>query len=394
MALAEPVPWPFYAGGEFTEQLTSRTDILGAATGPEQRIRLRPEPHVQLAFDGLAEGDERRWLENLLHQNGDGQWWVPWPMEGQALASTLSLGASTVPIDTRWRHYVAGGHALLVGATPRQCEVVEIDGVTDSALTLVEPTAAAWPAGTRVYPVFLARLAGMIEIPRFTGDAGRYQATFRADEAVAWPSSAGGTTYRSLPVLDVPVEWTADPLDVPERELGTVDNGVSLPFVHDQAGQPRNRIRIQCTARGLEQAAALRSLLYALGGCWGAIWVPSLAHDFRIVANVGNGATTIDVAWAGFSAGALAQNRRDIRITLWNGMQIYRRITNAVQQSSSVERLTLDSAITTGFNAAAVAQVAFLQLCRQEADVNVLRWWTADVVRTTLEFRGEANHGL
>ena len=65
-----------------------------------------------------------------------------------------------------------------------------------------------------------------------------------------------------------------------------------------------------------------------------------------------------------------------------------------MEHSTSVERLTLDSAITTGVNVADVAQVAFLQLCRQEADVNVLRWWTADVARTTLDFRGEARHGL
>src|SRR5690606_40784480 len=129
-------------------------------------------------------------------------------------------------------------------------------------------------------------------------------------------------------------------------------------------------------------------------GCWASVWVPSLAQDLRVVGDVANGATTLDVAWAGFSAAAPAENRRDVRITLRDGTQLFRRITGAVEHSASVERLTVDSAIATGFSAADVAQVAFLQLCRQEADVNVLRWWTAEVVRTTLEFRGEARHGL
>lgn len=394
MALADPVPWSFFAGGEYAEQLAARTDIMPAASGPEQRVQLRPEPRVQLTFDGLAEGDERRWLENLLNANGDGQWWVPWPMEGQVLASPLASGATAIAIDTRWRHYVASGRALLVGADPRQYELVQLDDLTESGLLLVEPTASAWPAGTRVYPAFLARLAGMIEVPRFTGEAGAYRATFQADEAIAWPVAFGGATYRDLPVLDVPVEWSADPLDVPERQLTTVDNSIALPFAYDLAGQPRNRIRLQCTAVGLEAAAGLRSLLYALSGCWASVWVPSLAHDFRVVGNVLLGATALDVAWAGFSLAAPAQNRRDIRITLWNGTTYYRRITGATELSATTERVTLDSALPAAFLAVDVAQVAFLQLCRQEADVNVLRWWTSDVVRTTLEFRGEVAHGV
>ncbi|WP_298580604.1 hypothetical protein [uncultured Luteimonas sp.] len=394
MALADPVPWPFFPGGEFVEQLDSRTDILPAATGPEQRIRLRPEPHVRLTFDGLAEADERRWLENLLNANGDGRWWVPWPMEGQALAAPLSLGGTTIGLDTRWRHFVAGGQALLVGATPRQHALVSIDSLTDEVLELAEPLDASWPAGTLVYPVMPARLDGMLELPRFTGDAGAYQVKWRADAAVAWPAAFGELTYRGVPVLDLPLEWTQDPLDVPERTFTTVDDGLALPFAVDQAGQPRNRIRVACTVQGLEAAAQLRSLLYALGGSWGALWVPSLAHDFRVVGNVLVGATALDVAWAGYSLAAPAQNRRDIRITLWNGTTYYRRITGATELSATTERVTLDSALPAAFLAVDVAQVAFLQLCRQEADVNVLRWWTSDVVRTTLEFRGEVAHGV
>lgn len=394
MALADPVPWTFFAGGEYAEQLDSRTDILRAATGPEQRIKLRPEPHVQLTFNGLAEGDERRWLENLLNANGDGRWWVPWPMEAQALGAPLASGASAIPVDTRWRHFTAGGRALLLGATPRSWELVEIDTLDDDTLTLVDATDAAWPGGTVVVPVFLGKLADVFEIPRFTGEAGGYQAKFRADEAIAWPADAGDVTYRDLPVLSVPLEWTADPVDVPERERAAVDNGLGLPFAVDPVDQPLNRIRVACTVQGLESAAALRSLVMALAGCWAPIWVPSLAQDFRVVTSVVNGATALDVAWCGFSTAPLAENRRDIRITLYDGTSHYRRITEAAELSSTTERLTLDSAIVTGFAAADVAQVAFLQLCRQEADTNLLRWWTADVVRTTLEFRGEARHGL
>lgn len=390
--MSDPVAWPFFAGGEFSEQLDFLTDIMPAGTGPEQRNRLRSTPHLWLGFNGLAEGDERRRLEQLLHANGAGTWWLPWPMEGQPLASTLALGSTVIPVDTRWRHYAAGGRALLVRGLAS--EVVQIESLTTSELVLSNETVADWPAGSVVYPCFRARLDSMIEIPRFTGDAGGYAAKFRNDEPVDWPANAGAVLYRGLPVLDIPVEWTVDPADVPDRALEEVGNEISLPFVYDPVGQPRNRIRLAVTVEGLEHIAMLRSLFYALAGCWSVIWVPSKAQDLRIVANVSNGATTLDVAYVGLGETPLADNRRDVRITLFNGMTVYRRITGVTSPAPGVERLTLDSAIATGFQASSVAQIAFLQLCRQEADTSLLTYWRHDVVRTNLEFRGEAHHGL
>lgn len=391
--MADPVAWPFYAGGEQAVELGWLTDVLPPATGREQRRRLRETPHIWLSFDGLDSGDERRRLEQRLHVNGAGAWWMPWPMQGQTLGATLASGATSIPVDTRWRHYRAGGRALLVGAGGG-AEVVEVDAMDDVSLTLLEPTVAAWPAGTSIYPAFRAVLDGMIEIPRFTGDDGPYSARFLADEPIDWIPPSAALTYRGVPVLDIPTEWTTDPLDAPERDLVRASNEITLPFVYDPVGQPRNRIRIAATARGVESIAGLWDLMYMLAGRAGIVWVPSLAQDFRVVANVSNGATTLDVAATGFSTAPLADNRRDIRIVLANGTSLYRRITAATAPSSGVERLTLDSPIATGFAAANVVQVAFLQLCRQEADTNLLRYWTWDVARTIFEFRGEAHHGL
>lgn len=390
--MSDPLAWGFTVGGEFTERLDHLTDILSAATGPEQRNRLRDTPHVQIGFRGIAEGDERRRLDQQLHANGAGQWWVPWLPEGQALGAALDSGATWIGIDTRWRHFVAGGHALLVRGD--ESEVVAIDSLSDTALTLSDATTSAWPKGTMVYPAMLGRLETMVDLPRFTGDAGSYVARFRNDAPVSWTASAGATLYRSLPVMDIPVEWTVDPVDVPERDLAQVGNEMSLPFVYDPVGQPRNSVKQSVTVEGLEQIAALRSLCYALAGCWSVIWVPSRAQDLRVVATVADGATSMDVAAIGLADATLVDNRRDIRVVLRDGTALYRRITAVTAPSAGVERLALDSAIAAGFGVGDVAQVAFLQLCRQESDSNLLRYWKHDVASTLLEFRGEAHHGL
>lgn len=386
--MADPVPWTFVAGGEIVEQLDPLTDVLPAATGPEQRRGLRLSPRTTLEFAGLDVSTSRRHMEHLLHANGAGRWHVPFPMDGGELGAPLASGASAIPVDTRWRHYREGGNALLLGPGSRDWELLEIDAVDDGALTLVEETARAWAPGTRVFPTALARLESVPPLARFTADAVPYQIRFRLDELVDWPADAGAASYRGVPVLELPPDWIEDPVWTPSRQLVEEDNGTALPATFDLVGIPLGVATRGYTLVTMERAAAFRSLLYALDGRRCPIWVPSLASDLVVVANVTNGATTLDVGWTGFSSWPVAEGRRDLRIKLYDGTVLYRRVTAAAAISGAAERLTLDVAIATGFAAAQVELVSFMVPCRQDADSVVLRWWSHGVARAQLTFRG------
>ena len=387
--MTAPVPWTFAAGGEFAEQLDFLTDVLPAITGPEQRRGLRTAPRTSIQFSGLDSGPARQQMEHLLHANGAGQWLVPWPMDRGDLQAPLAAGATSIPVDTRWRHYRVGGPVLLLGATPRHWELVTVDAMDDTSITLADATAQAWPAGTAIYPAALARLQAAPTLSRFTADAVPYQVRFDVDEAIDWPAVAPAATYRSVPVLELPADWSTDPDWTPARQTVDMDNGSALPARFDLVGVPLITAARGFTLVTMEQVADFRSLLYHLDGRRQPIWVPSLAADFTVTANVGNGATTLDVAWSGVSAWPLAEGRRDIRIQLRNGTVHYRRITAAAPISGgAAERLTLDAAIATGFSAADVALVSFLVPCRQEADTTMLRWWAHGVAIAELSFRG------
>lgn len=187
--------------------------------------------------------------------------------------------------------------------------------------------------------------------------------------------------------------WTSDPETTPERQLLTVDEDTGPIVTADLVGIPLGRTSLSFALVGRPAIAAFLGLLYALCGRWSPVWVPSWAQDLRVVATVANGATTVDVEHSGLSARPLAINRRDIRIQLADGTVLYRRITAAMEQSADVERLTLDSAIATGFAASAVAVVSFMALCRQDTDVNKLIWCNHDTVQCDLSFRA-VKHGL
>jgi hypothetical protein len=389
--MSDPVAWTFATGGTVTEQLTWLTDVLQATTGPSQHRRLRTAPRTVFKFDGLETGRRRRWLEALLVSNGAGQWQAPLVMEAGALASDLSAASDTIDIDTTTRRFVADGHALLMGEDPQAFELVQIDSIAAGALTLVDDTVNAWPAGTRVFPVRRARLEGMPSLSRFTGDASPYQVQFRLEEPLEFTPNFGTASYRGLPVVEWQPVWTADPEWTPERQLSTEDEQTGNAEVFDLVGIPLGKQVMQCAAQGAAQIAAFRGLLFALCGRWSVAWVPSWTQDLRITAAVANGATTLDVEGPALSPWPLQVNRRDIRIQLHDGTVLYRRVTAAVAHTATVDRLTLDGAIAIGFAASAVASVSFMALSRQDTDVNLLRYWNHDTLQSELTFRAVAS---
>lgn len=390
--MSDPVAWSFAVGGEMTEQLEWETDALGAETGPEQSRRLRAFPRILLRFDGLETGARRRWLEAQLRSAGAGQWFVPLAIDARQLAVAALAGSDTLTTDTGFPRFAEGGHALLQGEDPRDAEVVEIQSVLDGALGLVGETLRDWPAGTRISPVRLGRLANALGLSRFTADdTGVYQVQFRLDEPVEQAPDAGTATYRSYPVLEWRPVWTSDPTWSADRALVTMDEGVAPVFVFDPVGQARDRVALQFALEDLVQIHAFRGLLYALGGRWAPIWVPSWTQDLRVVANVSNGATVIDVDGPLLSSMPLASNRRDLRIELVDGTVLYRRVTAVAAQTLTSDRLTLDAPIATGFSVAAVAMVSFLVLSRQDSDVNVLRYFNWQTAQCELTFKGEVH---
>lgn len=386
--MADPIPWTFAVGGEISEQLDPLTDILPSATGSEQRRGLRSAPRTTLQFDGLDSDAAHRYLENLLHAHGAGPWHVPFAMDRGQLTAPLTSGAAAIPIDTRWRHYTAGGKAMLLGPSPRQCELVDIDTVEDSQLILDGETVQAWPAGTLVFPTAVGRLDSVPTLSRFTVSAAPYTPRFVLDGPIDWPADAGGATYRDVPVLELVSDWSEDPTWQPDRQVTIVDYGTSVPMQFDLVGISLGLATRTFTLTTMERIAAFRSLLYALNGRRCPIWVPSMARDLVVTSAVENGASTLDVEWCGISQRPMIEGRRDIRIQLFGGTIHYRRITASVALNSMTERLTLDAEIDTGFAANQVELVSFLVPCRQEADTTVLRWWSFGVVRADLSFRG------
>lgn len=393
---ADPVAWPFAMGGEYSERLDWLTDVPVAPTGGTQHRRLRQSPRVFLALASLVEGRVRRRMEALLRDHAARQWRAPVAVDSCRLGAAADAADTVLTVDTGDSRFEAEGYVLLQGDDPLAAEVVQIaiGGVASGALTLDAGVVSAWPIGTLVTPLRMARLVDFPQVGRFTSDATDVvDLTFRLEEPLDDAAEIAGDTYRDFPVWPFAPVWSSDPVWVPERALLGQDDEIAKPLSYDLSGAPQGRTTMQYTLDTREGVVAFRKALFALAGRWSPAWVPSWASDLRIVANVADGANSIDIEAPVLAGLDLPDNHRDLRIALRDGTVLYRRITGVTTPAPGVERIALGSAIATGFAAADVHLVSFMVLCVQDADTNLLRYWTRDVMDCELTWR-QLVHGL
>lgn len=384
--------WPFATGGQIAERYEWLTDGMSPAYGMEFTNRLRRDPRVILTFDGLESAGHRRWVENMVANWGARRWAVPLLCDAGETLAAASAEDLTIPVDTTHRRYVAGGTAILsVPGDPRRTALVQIEAVHEDAIDLVQPLLDDWPAFSAIAPAVACWLEGSPQFSRFTSDDAPYSVTWRLAEPMALEAAFGPAEYRGLPVFDAPVFWTQDPGYAPERRIQTLDDGIGPILLHDQGGMTLPRITLEVSAEGAAEIATHRSMIAALAGRHHPIWVPSFGSDFAPTAVPTSNA--IDVEWTGFSGYTPRSNRRDVRIEMFGQPAVYRRIESATYMGQDVERLVLDAPLPVGVSASSIASISLMALCRQAADVNVLRLEAQGVVKSQFEFEG-CRHGL
>lgn len=370
------VAWSFvpnWADGVL-ERLSWKTDVLTSGSGAEQRRALRLAPRRSFEAKALLEGRERALLDLTLAGWGARVWALPvWP-DVQQLGAALALGAVSVPCSTSGRDFVAGGVAMLIGATAFDAETVEVLSVGTAALTLKRPTQRAWPAGTRLYPARSAQLAQQPTLHRLTDRLAELDFVHRLVDASDWPAAAAPTSYRGAPVFALKPDESEDLTTTWQRLLLELDNGTGSPALTDTAdlGLPVQGHRWVLGARA--EQAVWRSLVYGLRGRQGVVWLPTHADDLQLVATATNVASTIDVAAVGYTRFAVGRpGRRDVRLELSDGTVLHRRITGGSEISADVERLAIDTAPgvllqPAGTSGVHVMRISYLQLVRLDQD--------------------------
>ncbi|CAM5382475.1 hypothetical protein [Rhodanobacter lindaniclasticus] len=315
----------------------------------------------------IADEQGRRVMDAIGFDQGARQWLLPiWP-DVQFLGAQLDTGSAAVACATAGRDFVAGGQALLWLA-PNRWEVLQVDSFDAGGLALAAATVAVWPAGTRLYPLRLARTQTPAGETQWTDDASLYKVVMQIDEACDHTAVAPTASYRGVPVL----EWRRDEGDDPavsyDRSTQTIDGDTGAIAYVDLPAMPFRTQSNSWVLHGRDELDAFIGLQYWLRGRMGTLWVPSFTSDLVLAADVAAASTAVVVEWAGYTVfGRQQSNRRDIRIELADGSVFYRRII-ASAEAGSTETLTIDSALGVAVLQNAVRVISFLTLCEQAAD--------------------------
>lgn len=374
------------------EKLHWKTDVLTTQAGIEQRIGLRAAPRRGLEY---ALTTQSRQQSNRLEMQLLG--WqarlyaVPVWTDGQTLSANLSAGSLTIPCVTSGYEFTASGLALLWGAADNY-EAVEVGSIGASSITLKVATLAAWPAGTRLYPVRLGRLPQRQGFTRETAQhlSGRIGFAFTDNPGVT--SADSGDTYAGYRVYLGRTNW-ADPIEISaERQLETLDYETGTPWVDDLSGLAALLKSWHWTLSTRAEIVALRGWLAARAGKLVPFWSAAQGTDMEVMAAIGasDGAITIrNIGYARYLEGRA--DCRHLVITTRAGARHYRAITAASEIDASSESLAIDSALGVTLQIADIASLRFLHLVRLDSDDIEIAWHTLGVAECSTLLRSLPN---
>lgn len=373
------IGWPFVPdwGDGIEETLTGSTDILQSETAVSQRRQLRLAPRREFSGSMYVEGRERQYLDLALFGWSDRIWSLPiWP-DIQLLEVAVAVGAEFIQCATAYLDFRDGGLAMLRGEDAFTSETVEILDVQSTGLQLKRGTQQAWPAGSRLYPVRTAQLIAEPQLSKLTDRLIEASVQFLVVEECDWPEWLPTTLYRGRPVWDRRPDDSENLTHSAQRLRSTLDSGMAIPLITDTAQRALQMLGQRHLDLGREARALVRSFIYGMHGRQKVVWVPSHMDDLTLTATASAVATTLDVANIGYTRFSNGKpGRRDIRIELWNGTVLMRRITGSIELDGQTERLAINAALGIDVQPGDVARISWMNLCRFEADAQRIEHMT------------------
>ncbi|KVW96176.1 hypothetical protein [Thiobacillus denitrificans] len=358
-----------------TEKLNWLTDVMLAQGGIEQRVGLRDAPRRALAYD-LATLDRHQTnvLETMLLGWQARLWAVPVWTDAQNLAADLAAGSLAIPATTSDYEFAADGLALLWAAHDRH-EAVEVASVGGASLTLKTATVAAWPAGTRLYPILLGRMPPRQKFTRETGHHLSGGVEFSFDDNVAIVAADSGDLYAGYYVYAGRTNW-ADPTEVEfVRQVDELDYETSHAWVDDLSGLAAILKSWHWLFKNRAEIVAFRGWLAARAGRRVPFWSISQAVDMEVLTAIGASATTITVRNIGYARYLNGRaDRRHIVIRTTSGTLYYRSITASSEIDAGSEDLAIDSALGVTLQPADIESVRFMHLTRLDGDAIEIDW--------------------
>jgi hypothetical protein len=388
---------------DVTERVSWLTDVLTHRDGSEQRRQPRLYPRRMLEYSVLPQSQllQTR-LDNFLWSSSDEAMIVPIWTDAQRLTTAATSGAGTVTVSTTTYDYDDNGYVIL-WASPSSYEVVAIQSLNSTTLTLEENLVSTWPVGTVVAPARLGRLTQSMPGRQIAHNVRPYSLVFEIDEASYSTNritALSPTQYLSRDLFEFPT--------VPTSTEASEDLDFSYAHTYPVIDAQTGAVALDTGARDTPTLAIPYAQKFAsraqISEWWGFLdlrqgrrvpfWMPSWEKDFQPVTIHNGFSGSIDYTANGYADWIDgADGRKDIAIIYLQDGQVYTkghwqtvRITAATNNMDGTE--TIDCPLTFVYDEdKALVRISFLRYCRLEADTVEIAWKTTCYAQTRVIMR-------
>lgn len=367
------VVWSFKPtwSNEVDETLEWQTAIDTSFNRTEQRVEQRGAPRRILEYTAHVLGAETGLFENVMFGWGDRLFAVPLWMEVSVLTEDALMGATSISLPTADRSYEADGLVVL-HRSATSYEALEIESVADGVLALKKPLESTWAAGSRAFPVMIARLEGAmtgryvaedkIELPvRFVGSPG--------ETPVRLPEEEAALTFEGEEVYLGGTNWISA-LDVRyEPDFNLLDNTFGAFQVRQRGGWPLIVKPHEWLLKTRVEGTTLRAFFARRKGRLVPVWMPTGTADFKLQADVVLSDAALLVTDNDY--GTMVDQhpaRKHIIVQLRGGTNIIREIDSYTPQGDGTAYLNLTAALGVGFTRGQVRRISFLGRYRLASD--------------------------
>lgn len=355
------------------------SDTIQNTDGTEQVISLTENPIQSLAVTYKLDGTERQLMQSILHGTQGTQMALPIWVEMIKNTATVSAAATSATVDaTADVDFRVGGLAIIYDS-PEAFDVVKISAIGANSITFATtPTINSYTPGATIAP---ARLGYVINNPTAQKSQVNLETTnlvFRvidndvgmfAADASGFNTSAfdGKVLLDDCNVMGNSVSSTYD------RRIHVIDNDVGTISIDTDWASNQRLSTKGFSMRSRAEILNVKKLLLALQGQQKSFRLPTFSDDLTVVLNISAATSTIDVSNVGLTkfsndGGVGVEPKRVFRITFTDGTALEREIQSSVENSTTVERLTLNTTWPDPRTIAEVSRIEFLELTRFSTD--------------------------
>jgi hypothetical protein len=359
-----------------TERLRFLTDILTSKDGSEQRVNLRIDPRIEFDFTLLVENHERAKYENKFFGALRDEWTVPLWADVMILTADASSGSGVLNVDSSSFIDFRDGDSVMVWADDDTNEILTNCSVAGTVITADSDTLTGnYSAGSMVYIVRSATLAGNVQVSRYNVNLTKFDLTYRMNDSLSDLSDITDfTLLNGLPIISDPNFIEGNLEESWEQPVTIVDSGTGVFTTGSYWDRAKRNSAKTFKTKTRSILWRVRKLLYYMQGQQQTFWLPTFGQDLILNDDIGSADTVLSVENSGYATYTQSRSPRNkIRIILTNGTAYTKNVTLAAELDATTEHITIDSPLGVAVGTGEIDRVEILELVRSATDDFVIK---------------------